>query len=109
MAGPTMLAIVGGVVFILVWIAASAGWAVLQMSAAAMGNDSGKLTPERHVSLLIAMAIGIALCALAVVPGGLAFFLVEKRSMLTWIFGAMVGAGLIVQATSFALFFVRLR
>jgi len=109
MAGPSTLAIVGGVAFILVWVAASAGWAVLQMSAAAMGNDSGKLTPERHVALLIAMAIGIALCALAVIPGGLAFFLVEKRSLLIWIFGGMVGAGLAVQATSFALFFVRLR
>ncbi len=106
MSGPSTLAILGGVTFILVWLAASAGWTVLQMSAAAMGNDSGKLTPEKHVALLIAMAIGIALCAFAVIPGGLAFFLVEKRALLTWIFGGMVGAGLVVQAISFALFFV---
>ena len=106
MSGPSTLAILGGVAFILVWLAASAGWTVLQMSAAALGNDSGKLTPEKHVALLVAMAIGIALCALAVIPGGLAFFLVEKRSLLTWIFGGMVGAGLVVQAISFALFFI---
>lgn len=106
MPGPSTLAIVGGVAFILVWIAASAGWTVLQMSAAAMGNDSGRLSPEKHVALLVAMAIGIALCAFAVVPGGLAFFLVEHRELLTWIFGGMVGAGLLVQAVSFALFFI---
>jgi len=106
MSGPSTLAILGGVAFILVWLAASAGWTVLQMSAAAMGNDSGKLTPEKHVALLIAMAVGIALCALAVIPGGLAFFLVEKRALLTWIFGGMVGTGVVVQAISFALFFM---
>ncbi len=106
MIGPSPLAIVGGLAFILVWIAGSAGWTVLQMSAAAMANDSGRLTPEKHVALLVAMAIGIALCAFAVVPGGLAFFWVGKRALLTWVFGGMVGAGLLMQAIAFALFFI---
>ena len=101
----TLFEMVGGVAFVLFWLAAASAWAVMSMTANLMANDSGAATGAQHMTLIVGMGVGELVVAAAAIPGGLAFFWVDHRSLLIWIFVGMVVIGAAIQVWAFRTFF----
>lgn len=94
------MAVLGGIIFAVAWLAAAALWAAMAGVGGVMANDSGSVSPEQHASLLFTMMAGIAVAAFAGIPGGCAFFWTEMRRPLIVAFAALAigGVGLQVYA-----------
>lgn len=103
--GASTLSIVGGVAFTVFWLVGSVVWGAMMTMGAAMANDSGRLSPERHATLLVVMVTGIAVAALAVVPGALAFFWSGHRHSMVWLAAGVFLCGVALQGWSFWSFF----
>jgi hypothetical protein len=104
-AAGSSLHLIGGIAFIVVWLALCIGWGIMSMSANLMANDSGSASPEKHMALIYRMLAGQILALLAVIPGGLAFFWAAHRATCIWTFAGMVGIGVAIQAWAFKSFF----
>lgn len=102
---PRLLAVIAGIAFMVVWVAAHALWASLSFMASVMGNDSGAASAGAHLLLIFGMLAGQVLAAVAGLPAGLAFFWREKRRALLVAFVILFGAGALAQVVSFSGFF----
>jgi hypothetical protein len=100
-----MLQIIGGAVFILVWLAGAAAWGVASMTGGLMANDAGTVSADKHASLLVVMAFGEALVAFAGIAGGAAFFWVSARGALLVAFVAILLIGAALQIYAVRAFF----
>jgi hypothetical protein len=67
-----------------------------------MVNDSGRLSGDQHLSVMIGMYGGLLLLGLAGVPAGLAFFWRGCRGRLLGIFGSLLGGGILVEIITFS-------
>ncbi len=93
----SMLAILGGIAFIVAWLGLAGVWAVMSLMGGVMANDAGRVGADRHATLLVVLLIGEVLVALAGVSGGLAFFLPDHRATLWWTFAGLLAAGAAMQ------------
>ena len=98
------MAVFGGIVFTLVWLAASAVWTLMAVMGGLMANDSGAVAADRHSSLLTLMLVGVAAAALAGVAGGFAFFMQDMRRMLLIAFVALLVGGVGLQVYAYRAF-----
>ena len=98
------MAIVGGIVFVIGWLAASAVWTVMAVMGGLMANDSGAVAADRHATLLTIMLSGVAAAALAGVAGGIAFFMQDMRRTLIIAFVALLVGGVGLQAYAYKSF-----
>lgn len=98
------MAVVGGVVFMLVWLAASGVWTLMAVMGGLMANDSGAVASDRHGALLVLMLSGVAAVALAGLAAGFAFFLHDMRRTLLIAFAALLIGGVAVQAYAYRAF-----
>ena len=98
------MAIFGGILFILVWLGASALWTMMAVMGGLMANDSGAVASDRHAVLLTIMLVGVAAAALAGVAGGLAFFWQDMRRGLVIAFVALLVGGVAMQAYAYKAF-----
>lgn len=98
------MAVLGGVLFMLAWLAASAVWALMAVMGGLMANDSGAVASDRHAVLLVTMLVGVAAAALAGVAGGLAFFWTDMRRPLVIGFVALLFGGVGLQAYAYKAF-----
>ncbi|MFO1169090.1 MAG: hypothetical protein U1E19_13475 [Rhodoblastus sp.] len=98
------MAVFGGIVFILVWLAASAVWTLMAVMGGLMANDSGAVASDRHAMLLTVMLVGVAAAGLAGVAGGLAFFWHDMRRALVIAFVALLVGGVGMQAYAYKAF-----
>lgn len=98
------MAALGGILFMLAWLAASAVWALIAVMGGLMANDSGAVAPDRHAFLLVAMLIGVVAAALAGVAGGFAFFWNDMRRPLVIGFVALLAGGVGMQAYAYKAF-----
>lgn len=100
-AGVSAGLVILGVVFILVWLAVAAVLGVMMLMPALMVNDSGRLSGDQHLGIMSGMYGGLLLLGLAGVPAGLAFFWRGWRARLLWIFGGLLGGGILVEVITF--------
>lgn len=98
------MAVLGGVLFMLLWLGASAVWTLMAVMGGLMANDSGAVASDRHAVLLVVMLVGVAAAALAGVAGGLAFFWNDMRRPLIIGFVALLVGGLGMQAYAYRAF-----
>ena len=92
------LVVLGGVGFMVVWLAGAAVWGAMSLMGGVMANDAGRVAPATHATLLGVLSAGELLVAAAGVSGGLAFFWTEARGLLWMIFAGLLVAGLLLQA-----------
>lgn len=98
------MAALGGILFMLLWLAASAAWTLMAVMGGLMANDSGAVASDRHAFLLVVMLAGVAAASLAGVAGGLAFFWSDMRRPLAIGFVALLVGGLGLQAYAYKAF-----
>ena len=98
------MATLGGLLFMLAWLVASAVLTLMVVMGGLMANDSGAVAPDRHAVLLVVMLVGVAAAALAGVAGGLAFFWTDMRRPLAIGFVALLLGGLGLQAFAYKAF-----
>ena len=103
--GASIIAVIGGVGFMVLWFAGAAVWALMTLMSGAMANDAERLPADRHTSLLLVMFAGEALVALAGAPAGLAFFWTGARAPLLWTIAGLLVTGLALQIWSWWSFF----
>jgi hypothetical protein len=92
-----MLAILGGIAFVVVWFGAAGLWAGLSLMGGVMADDAGRVSSDRHATLLVVLLVGEAVVALAGIAGGAAFFLPDHRATLWWVFAGLVAVGAALQ------------
>ena len=97
--------VVCGILFIVLWIIAHLAWAGLAFMADVMANDSGQAEPDKHMKLIFGMMGGQVLCGAAGIPAGLAFFWRRRRTLLLWLFALLFVVGAMIQAGVFYSFF----
>ncbi len=97
--------VVVGVAFMLAWMAGVVALGMMAMMGGLMANDAGRASGDRHMGLLVFMAGGLVLLALAGVPGGLAFFWAGHRAQMLWLFGGLAVAGVAVPLVAMWWFF----
>lgn len=102
--GSTTL-VIAGVLFIVLWFASAAVWAFMSMMGGLMANDAGKASTDRHLTLLIFLAAGELMTAVAGLPGGLAFFWISHRASLIWWFAGLALTGGVMQVLAVWSFF----
>jgi hypothetical protein len=94
----------GGIIFIVVWLAGHGLWMTLSLIGSVMANDSGRVSNERHETLIFGLLAGQLLAGAAGIPGGLAFFWRKKRKALLWLAGGLFVLGVLVQVGAFRAF-----
>jgi hypothetical protein len=99
------LLVIGGIVFICVWIAAHLIWASMALMGGLMANDAGAASSDQHSGLILGMLAGQVLAGGAGIPGGLAFFWRGKRKLLWGLFALFFVIGGLCQAWAFYSFF----
>ena len=96
-AQASMLAMLGGVAFVVIWLAACGLWAMMSLMGGVMANDAGTVSSNRHATLLVVLFVGEAIVAIAGVVGGAAFFLPAMRATLWWTFAGLLVLGVGAQ------------
>lgn len=94
-------AVIGGGLFIAIWLAAAVTLGALKLMGGLMANDSGAASGNAHLGLLAGLMGGQLLTGLAGIPAGLAFFWQAKRKVLLWTFAVMLVTGIAVQVAAF--------
>ena len=79
---------IGGIVFVVVWLALCAVWFVMSLMAGAMANDAGTVAPEVHARLLILLMLGELAVAIAGIAGGSSFIFAEHGAQV-WAIASM--------------------
>ena len=95
----------GGVAFIVVWLMAAVAWAVMSLMGSLMANDSGSVSADRHMKMLVWLVVGEILAAAAGIPGGLAFFWAAHRTHMLIGFAGLLVTGAAMQVWAVMSFF----
>lgn len=101
----SVVGVVCGILFIVLWIIVHLAWAGLAFMADVMANDSGKVPEGKHMMLIFGVMGGQVLCGAAGIPAGLAFFWRRRRKLLLWVFALLFVAGALIQGGVFYSFF----
>ena len=101
---PGPVALAGGVILLLVWLAASAVWFVMSMMGGLMANDSGAVSSGAHGTLLLGLLLGQILTTLAGILGSTGLFWPARRRRLLVIALVLLLAGISAQVASFQWF-----
>lgn len=94
-----------GIGFMVLWLFACVVWAVMSLPGGLMANDSGAFVPERQMAMLAGLAFGQLVVLGAGIPGGMAFFMEERRGTLIWTLLGLLSTGVLIQIASVAWFF----
>ncbi|HYF36821.1 MAG TPA: hypothetical protein VD994_16110, partial [Prosthecobacter sp.] len=87
------LAVIGGILFILIWGAACALMMGMSIFGVFMANDSGAASSDKHGGFILGVLGGQILIAAAGLPAGLAFFWPRRRSLLLGLFATLLIIG----------------
>jgi len=101
----TIILVVAGLIFSVVWIYAHIVWATMSAMASMMANDSGKSSMGAWGGLIGGMLMGQVIAGSAGIPGGLAFFWRGRRRLLILLFLILFIVGALCQVWSFHNFF----
>jgi len=105
--GVSVVWVVCGILFILLWISGHIAWGMMSLVADLMANDSGSASAGKHMTLIFGMLVGQVLCGAAGVPAGLAFFWRSRRKLLLWLFAILFVGGVLTQGGVFYGFFAK--
>ena len=105
--GVSVLWLVCGSLFIILWIIGHSAWGMMSLVADLMANDSGSASAGKHMTLIFGMLGGQVLCGAAGIPAGLAFFWRSRRKLLLWLFSILFVVGALIQGGSFYAFFAK--
>lgn len=105
---PSLLWILAGSFFMLIWLAGSVAGAGLMLMGSLMANDSGQATPESHMTLIVGVFLGQVLIGLSGIPAGLAFFWRGRKKLLLILFLSLLIFGALCVGLSMYLFFKNL-
>ncbi len=93
-----------GIAFIVVWLGLAAVWFVMSAMAGAMANDSGSVSSDLHARMLILLALGELVVAIAGVLGGCSFIFADHGALLWKAFWILLALGVAMQVGAIARF-----
>jgi hypothetical protein len=100
----SVLWLVVGVAFILLWLAGSIVASSMMLMGTLMANDSGEASSDAHLALVVGVFLGQVLIGISGIPGGLAFFWRRRRRLLVSSFVGLLIVGAATVAVSTVLF-----